>query len=256
MEHSTESRTETIVVDMDQRPADEVSDPVPGESMHDRRTPLMTNVLVYAMADKFDVPDLKILAKEKFSASAQGWPLPDFSAVVYEVLTSTPETDYGLRGIIQGILAQHVEKICPTPEAHPDNTTILNTRLEWSNALQEEGRFLYALLGTVAANNARENERTRRTQAQTLSDLLDVQEEMDSLKAELTQSKNQVRNTELQLTKLKARGTSLIHEINCRDECRHCKQAFQPAFEDIVGCEEWYDRGTLRCKKCRTKHNF
>jgi len=65
---------------------------------------LMSNVQVYALAEKYDVPALKQLAMAKFGA------LTDFDQsvskipdVIEAVFTSTPETDMGLRDIVIGI---------------------------------------------------------------------------------------------------------------------------------------------------------
>lgn len=93
------------------------------------RSSLMVNVQVYAMADKFDIVELKSLAKEKFSKCAQGWPLPDFPSVVHEALTSTPESDRGLRDILRRILAEHVEDICPSDDTTSRHVALTATQI-------------------------------------------------------------------------------------------------------------------------------
>ena len=232
--------------------------PITESSGKNGRTSLMINVQVYAMADKFDVAELKLLAKEKFLTCAQGWPLPDFPSVVREALNSTPESDHGLRDVLNRILAEHLDDICPVPNSTSNErlSAAQHTRQQWCKALREEGRFLYDILGTVAVNKAREIERLRFTNVDIVADLQDAQQHIDDLKAQSVSVQAQRRATEDILDKVKARGASLIKEIDTRDNCRHCHQPFQPGFEDMISYDVWYRSGTLRCKNCRTKHSF
>ena len=231
---------------------------VPERPTQNEKSSLMINVQVYAMAEKFDVAELKILAKEKFSACAQGWPLPEFPSVVHEALSSTPESDRGLRDLLSRILAEHVEEICPTDESFGilPPAAIRDTRQQWCTVLREEGRFLYEVLGTVAANKADEEGRLRMTNLDVVADLQNSQEEVMMLKTRMQQLKRENSALEADLEAVKARGARLVQEIDTRDHCRHCSHAFQPSFEDLGSYDEWWVRGTLRCKKCRTKHSF
>ncbi|KAL8828732.1 MAG: hypothetical protein Q9191_002418 [Dirinaria sp. TL-2023a] len=227
-----------------------------GKSTEDGRSSMMINVQVYAMAEKFDVPELKELAMDKFLACAQGWPLPDFPSVVHEALSSTPESDRGLRDILKRILAEHVEDICPVQDLTLDESSsaaIQDTRQQWCDALREEGGFLYEVLGTVSANKSRDQERLRLTNVDVVADLQDSQSMISSLKLEIKLLKAQCGRLQTDLGDIKARGASILEEIDSRDHCRHCSSVFRPAFEDI---DEWTRRGTLRCKHCRTKHSF
>ena len=217
---------------------------------------LMINVQVYAMADKFDVAELKVLAMEKFSKCAQGWPLPNFTSVVHEALSSTPESDRGLRGILKKILAEHVDDIYPLDDPTLDEWSsafIQETRKQWCNALRDEGHFLYELLGTVTANKAREQERLRMTNVDVVADLQDSQQDILRLKAEIKHLKARAARLELEMGEVRSRGAKLLEGIDSRDECRHCHLPFQPTFDDI---DDWHRNGSLRCKKCRTKHGF
>ena len=250
------SQSESSMVAEDRLPKTQA--PITESPGRNGRTSLMINVQVYAMADKFDVAELKLLAKEKFLTCAQSWPLPDFPSVVREALSSTPESDHGLRDILNRILAEHVDDICPVPDSTLNErlSAVQDTRQQWCDALREEGRFLYEVLGTVAINKAREIERLRFTNVDIVADLQDAQQDIDDLKAQSTSVQAQRRLTEQILDRVKARGASLIQEIDTRDNCRHCHQPFQPAFEGITNYEDWHQSGSLRCKNCRTKHNF
>lgn len=254
LDNSIESEGESSVVAVDQPEATKIS--TVENSTENGRSSLMINVQVYAVAEKYDVEELKGLALEKFKACTQGWPLPDFPSVVHEALSSTPENDRGLRVNLKNILAEHVEEICPVDDLTLDESSsaaINDTRQQWCNALREEGRFLYQVLGTVSANRIRDQERLRLTNADIVADLQDAQSIMSSLKLEIKLVKGQCGRLLSELGDVKARGVSLLQEIDSRDDCRHCHHEFRPMFEDI---DEWHRRGTLRCKNCRTKHNF
>lgn len=213
---------------------------------------LMINVQVYAMADKFDIAELKILAKEKFTACAQGWPLPDFPSVVHEALTSTPENDHGLRNVIREILAEHVEDVCPHVSPLFPDQVVPGTDIQkqqWYDVLRNEGRFLYSILGAVIAHKAEEHSRLRVTNLELVVELQEAQ-------AVIEQKDQRLSHSQLRYDILKSRGTRLIQEIDQREYCRHCSQRFQASFKDLDSYGEWPDAGTLRCKLCRTKHSF
>ena len=77
---------------------------------HDPR--MMNNVLVYAVAEKYDIPDLKDLAKGKLQSLARSkWPHDDFYALAERVFSTTPDTDMGLRQIVLDLCEEHFEDI-------------------------------------------------------------------------------------------------------------------------------------------------
>ena len=62
----------------------------------------MNNIRVYALADKYNIPALKELAKVKFKTcmTAHGVEITRFTEIVDSIFNSTHETDRGLRDII------------------------------------------------------------------------------------------------------------------------------------------------------------
>lgn len=75
----------------------------------------MSNTLVYAIADKYDLSGLKSLAKERVQVSAKKSTaytttadLPDVARTVFE---STPATDCGLRDIIIDLCSSSIDDI-------------------------------------------------------------------------------------------------------------------------------------------------
>lgn len=75
----------------------------------DPRTARLTiNALVYAMADKYEVENLKDFAIAKFQeATSNDWKSPSFAYAADLVFRTTPSTDQGLRQIVTNTLEQH-----------------------------------------------------------------------------------------------------------------------------------------------------
>lgn len=70
----------------------------------------MNNVRVYALAEKYNIPALKELAKTKFEKCKAGFSYSLYREVVSAVFESTPDTDSGLRNIVILKCANTVEK--------------------------------------------------------------------------------------------------------------------------------------------------
>ena len=71
---------------------EEESEPEPNLVQHTR---------VYALAEKYDIPSLKHLAKNKFEmAMACYYDSPEFADAIEEVYCSTIDSDRGLRDIV------------------------------------------------------------------------------------------------------------------------------------------------------------
>lgn len=60
--------------------------------------PLLVNAKMYAVGDKYDIPALKTLAKDKFAAGlGPNWDIATFLEVLETAYTNTPASDRGLR---------------------------------------------------------------------------------------------------------------------------------------------------------------
>jgi hypothetical protein len=78
---------------------------------------LLSSVRVYAIADKYDIPPLKEMAKKRFETSAEkNWTHRDFSGIVKEIFESTPTSDRGLRDIATRIVASHADVLVQRDE--------------------------------------------------------------------------------------------------------------------------------------------
>lgn len=82
----------------------------------ERASPILFNVEVYSIAEKYGVLPLKLQAKEKFEKAIQNcWDMDDFSPAITEIYNSTPTTDRGLRDAVVEISHEH---ICRLLEKH------------------------------------------------------------------------------------------------------------------------------------------
>ncbi|CEI70405.1 hypothetical protein FVEN_g1089 [Fusarium venenatum] len=67
---------------------------------------------VYQIADKYDIPALKICSKEKFaSAITAGWNTDDFPVAVSIVYETTPLEDRGLRDLVVDIAQKNIDTL-------------------------------------------------------------------------------------------------------------------------------------------------
>ncbi|KAK4032825.1 hypothetical protein C8A01DRAFT_20156, partial [Parachaetomium inaequale] len=73
---------------------------------------MIFNAQVYSLSDKYMIPALKDLAKEKFrSAINTGWAMDDFPLTVAEVYSSTPEDDGGLRDLAVKVADTNIKRL-------------------------------------------------------------------------------------------------------------------------------------------------
>ncbi|KAI9772811.1 MAG: hypothetical protein M1839_002284 [Geoglossum umbratile] len=88
-----------------------------GRHMPMREQPaLFSSIRVYALADKYDIQELKSLAESRFRIWATTyWIHPDFPDMVRDVYNSTPSTDRGLRNIVEKVLVDHALEVTEQP---------------------------------------------------------------------------------------------------------------------------------------------
>ncbi|OQE01729.1 hypothetical protein PENVUL_c041G04759, partial [Penicillium vulpinum] len=71
-------------------------------------SPMLFNVRVYSIADKFEVEYLKIQAKLTFVTLAQEhWNSDNFLTAAFEAYTTTPRLDRGLRDVVVAVCQKH-----------------------------------------------------------------------------------------------------------------------------------------------------
>jgi hypothetical protein len=80
--------------------------PLPAGTAED----LLLHAKMYEVADKYDIPDLKDLAKAKFEASCRHfWDTPSFAIAARHAFSTTVEDDRGLRDIVSATISEHLE---------------------------------------------------------------------------------------------------------------------------------------------------
>ena len=72
---------------------------------------MLNNVHVYALAEKYYLPELKELAVEKFRRDACKCPLEGLAFIAHEAYASTPNSDRGLRDIVIQMCETHLDQI-------------------------------------------------------------------------------------------------------------------------------------------------
>ncbi len=73
---------------------------------------MLNDISVYAIADKYCIPNLKELAISKFRSLAYSvWPHYDFPAIVISAYDSTPDNDEELRDTVATICARHIDDV-------------------------------------------------------------------------------------------------------------------------------------------------
>jgi speckle-type POZ protein len=78
----------------------------------ERASPMIFNVEVYSIADKYGVLALKSRAKEKFDRIVKTcWDIDDFAHAITEVYSSTPSTDRGLRDTVIEVARNNISTL-------------------------------------------------------------------------------------------------------------------------------------------------
>ena len=81
-------------------------------SAENTSSPMVFNVKVYSIADKYDVPALKSQAKQKFKTTVETcWDMDDFPYAVAQVYNSTPSVDRGLRDVVVAVACKHTSQL-------------------------------------------------------------------------------------------------------------------------------------------------
>ena len=210
---------------------------------HDPR--MLNNVLVYAVAEKYDIPDLKDLAKGKFQSLARSkWPHDDFYALAERVFSTTPDTDMGLRQVVLDICEEHSEDILRNEGSRAsflEIPAIGAVVLRAAVGKFDQDRML--LDGAVAKQIALREELSKA--------MANAKEAARRNSEELSRAKVSLKEALDQKDDSNARFDSLIRNVNEVDDCRHCDERLNWCLErgGASGLQ-------LRCMKCRTKHSL
>jgi hypothetical protein len=183
---------------------------------------LVSSVRVYAIADKYDIPRLKDLARQKFCNWAEkNWACDDFAAIVKEIYESTPNHDQGLRDIVVQLIATHAQ--------------ILLEKDSVRQLIEDIGVLGLSVLCQLSQNHS-DVESTLKSQIETLE-------------TDVTVLNRQLEENARGLLR-KAQDMDLtMKKISSLVQCRHCKNRFNMDVEAYL-----YGGAIVRCKGCRTMH--
>jgi hypothetical protein len=97
---------------------------------------------------RYDIPQLKEVAKEKFETAAKAcWQMDDFPVAIAEVYSDTLETDRGLRDLLVTISTDHIDQ--------------LQEENGFRRALESMAGFATDLALNLAQGNAQISKRTK-----------------------------------------------------------------------------------------------
>lgn len=110
------------------------------ENNNPKIPPMLLNVRLYQIADKYDIPALKKETKEKFcNRAATCWESDDFPLAIIEAYTTTPKQDRGLRDIIVEVSCNHMSELLK--------------RVDFLQVLEEETGFAIDMLQFSVSEN-------------------------------------------------------------------------------------------------------
>lgn len=183
---------------------------------------LFSSVRVYAIADKYDIPNLKELARQRFCDWAEEkWACEDFPAIAREIFETTPNKDRGLRDVVVRLVALHADSF---------------TKNDKSRQLIEEiGELGLSVLCQLLKTYSQEKK--------------GLKSRVKALEAETAVLNIQLKDCERDTRRKSDDMNSTISKINSLVECRHCKNELNVEVESYM-----YGAAIVRCKRCRTRH--
>lgn len=194
---------------------------IPGRG--DSQPALFSSVRVYAIADKYDIPPLKDLARQRFGDWAEtNWDCVEFPAMVKEVFESTPSTDRGLREVVFELVTNHVD--------------VLLKKEYFRSVTEGIGELGLGVLLQLVEKHSEEK--------------LDVLDHIEELETRASLLKVRLLDCERNLAEKSRELATTTSRINELYKCRHCGQSFSIELENSrVG-----GAAVIRCTSCRTRH--
>ena len=198
---------------------------------------MMNNVLVYAIAEKYDIPDLKTLAGGKFRSLARSkWPHDDFCALAEAVFSTTPDTDMGLRQIVLELCEKHFQDILQNKDSRVgllDIPAIGAVVLD--AAVRKIGQDKTLLDGAQAKQEELSQARA------------DAWEEKSKVKAELEKVLEEKRDSTSQLD-------DLFEYSDMADRCRLCHGEIKCSLDRFLSGGSY--KVKFRCTRCVANHSL
>ena len=232
----------------------------------------LNNVLVYAVADKYDIPELKELAKRKFHALVKNeWTSIEFEAVRDAVFGTVPSQDMGLRSIMCQLCIHHFQDIVKDVRLRSvvlSSEELAHALLE--NAMREKDKDMELLDGALAKQMSLQDELLaakgdvrlvldQKEKAEVLQrkELAKAKAETQTAvflqRKELANAKEETQKAVNQRNALLSRLNALVDNANGWEECRNCGDDFGSWIERLGSSDD--PRFQLRCSNCRCRHD-
>lgn len=175
---------------------DDKSDVMLSPEVDDIDFELFSSVRVYAIAEKYEIPGLKELARSKFAKWTKGnWNSLHCSAMAAEAFTTTSMEDTGPRDIVADIVVQNISLV---------------SKAEWQEVIAKNdylSRKLLCQLTTTLTKTKRMSEDT------------------------IKNKESQIQNLENQKSSLATQLSFLVQKLNSTTSCRHCDIQFNVSVE-------------------------
>ena len=193
-----------------------------------------TNVIMYALGERYDISALKDLAEHKLGAHEfTEWSdqLPEVIELVY---TTTPDSDRRLRDIIRHTCEPHTSSLIQNPD-------ILDVMLRVPSFSVD---FCKGCLAFADHRSQQDKEKVQQAQEEAYK----AKGEADLRAAETASAFASMAITNRKLSDVQ----ELINSIT---SCRNCREEFTPLKIDPIG--SWVNSPVvMRCSKCKTKHRL
>lgn len=201
-------------------------------------SPIMNNILVYALADKYNISTLKDIGVEKFSArcsSTGKWDEETLFSAIGTIYNTTPDGDRGLRDPISAICLQRIED--------SSGDVLKDTRFR--EILETNGAFAFDVLSRVHEAKKMEILSLKQQVKQLGNAEKAMRELVHNTQNQLSTSRNMADATR---ERLQEDGKILVRALAKRASCTACKGAVEVTVPThmFVGM-----RGVLyKCTKC------
>ncbi|KAL9593124.1 MAG: hypothetical protein Q9219_007669 [cf. Caloplaca sp. 3 TL-2023] len=207
---------------------------------------IRNNVLICALADKYDVQPLKTLSQRKFrEQSLDEWEEDDIVTILTEVYATTSATDRGLRDMMLNVCTRYIDRLMESSAFHRmlcDNATLAFEVVKMLHNTKEvlDNRLLDA---EVQYKNIEKTE--NRGTIQSLQDQL--KSVRDRMKLVQDQLKDEETESEWKSKELKAYQNELS-----RRSCRHCGSKSKASTERLGGSSRM-GYVELQCTSCKKR---
>jgi hypothetical protein len=181
---------------------------------------LLNNVMVYAIAERYDISELKELAKAKFLSQADTLlSSHEFPEVVKTIYTSTLSKDRGLRDIVSQVCVKHVRELMEDQA--------------FQGIISDVGDFGIDILREALKHDDERLAQVMDQRAKLKDIAKEIQAKMLNLESDMNQAKLTLKR--------------VVRIVNETESCRNCGAGFCGHIDET-------SPAVLQCVKCQVRH--